>query len=408
MSDQTTIGTQLQLTRSGSSRVPLEFSVYDEAFEVIDSGVIPTGQRELVVYLPPGDYLVKTSSQTRAGITKAIHIDGSKPVELPVDDETQQQTPLSGEVLASKGSFTREATGASASVATEGDLGWPADTESGGQLSGVIIGGERMAIGRPQPRVECYVVRGDTVVGKAQLGESRAAKLAPLAFSDDPYEPYREDGAQPLWLVVPDANRGALFTALPLIPGDLVLTLRDDDNLAAGMNVDYDFEDFDLNDLLYLLDTTLPAQVGNRIPEDTLDERFAERKLMEKMRDPAGAALGALALLRFNRVKRLHDWTRNLSNWFPKLADGPVTECWRLLNLDNQNELTKALDWLEEALKRGPPVFQESEALLRQGLRIASEVDHPVARSERASKARKRSAQSVPAGALNAFWVPTS
>ena len=198
---------------------------------------------------------------------------------------------------------------------------------------------------------------GDTVVGTVQLGDSRAAKLAPLSFSEYSHASYVEDGGPPLWLVVPDRTRGALFAALPLIAGEVLLTLRDDDNLAAGLNVDYEFHDADLNDLLYLLDTDLPSQVGKRIPVDALDERFAEHKLRDKMRDSAGAALGALALLRFNRVNRLHNWTKNLSNWFPKLADGPITECWRLLNRGNENEQTTALDWLDAALKRGPPGF---------------------------------------------------
>ena len=65
---------QVQLTRSGASRLPLEYSVYDEAFEVIASGVIPTGQWDVAIDLSPGDYLVKTISQKRAGVTKAIHV----------------------------------------------------------------------------------------------------------------------------------------------------------------------------------------------------------------------------------------------------------------------------------------------------------------------------------------------
>jgi hypothetical protein len=49
-----------------------------------------------------------------------------------------------------------------------------------------------------------------------------------------------------------------------------------------------------------------------------------ERALEQKMLSPVGAAIGAALLLRAGDLQFLHDWPRNLANWFPWLADGPV------------------------------------------------------------------------------------
>ena len=49
-----------------------------------------------------------------------------------------------------------------------------------------------------------------------------------------------------------------------------------------------------------------------------------ERMLKMKVNSPLAATVGAILLLKGNRLDLMHDWTRNLANWFPALADGVV------------------------------------------------------------------------------------
>jgi hypothetical protein len=49
-----------------------------------------------------------------------------------------------------------------------------------------------------------------------------------------------------------------------------------------------------------------------------------EETLMHKVRAPLGAAVAAVLLLKGNQFDRMHDWARNLANWFPTLPDGVV------------------------------------------------------------------------------------
>jgi hypothetical protein len=56
-----------------------------------------------------------------------------------------------------------------------------------------------------------------------------------------------------------------------------------------------------------------------------------ERALRGKERSPVAAAVAAALLLRAGAVKRLADWPRNLSDWFPWLPDGPILWAQTLL-----------------------------------------------------------------------------
>jgi hypothetical protein len=52
--------------------------------------------------------------------------------------------------------------------------------------------------------------------------------------------------------------------------------------------------------------------------------RRGKEALAEKFASPVGATAGAVLLLKANRLDLMHDWTRNLANWFPWLPDGVV------------------------------------------------------------------------------------
>ena len=80
----------------------------------------------------------------------------------------------------------------------------------------------------------------------------------------------------------------------------------------------------------------------------------AERLLYEKTQNPLAAAAGAFALLRLDALDRLHDWTKNLAEWFPWLPDGLVVRAEHLARL-GQHEA--AAELLRQLPQRGVPAL---------------------------------------------------
>jgi hypothetical protein len=52
--------------------------------------------------------------------------------------------------------------------------------------------------------------------------------------------------------------------------------------------------------------------------------REGEDALRLKMRSPLTAAIATVLLLKGNQFDRMHDWARNVANWFPQIPDGVV------------------------------------------------------------------------------------
>jgi hypothetical protein len=92
-----------------------------------------------------------------------------------------------------------------------------------------------------------------------------------------------------------------------------------------------------------------------------------------KRKDPYGAAVGAYLLLRLKRFDQLHDWPRNLANWFPYLADGCVIWAWQSLWASNGETSREFETYIRRALDRGVPVFTEGLRLLLDALRLMGE-----------------------------------
>src|SRR5262249_9304582 len=82
----------------------------------------------------------------------------------------------------------------------------------------------------------------------------------------------------------------------------------------------------------------------------------AEPLLQQKMDDPIAAAVGGYTLLRFGDLDRLHDWTKNLYNWFPALADGAAIYGEHLARLGRHPE---ALTVFASVPIRGLPIFSD-------------------------------------------------
>ncbi len=83
---------------------------------------------------------------------------------------------------------------------------------------------------------------------------------------------------------------------------------------------------------------------------------MAEDGLKDKIRDPLTAAAGAYTLLRLNDLEHLHNWTRNLMDWFPWLPDGIPIYAEHMARLGKHAEALEALLRLPE---RGLPFFSD-------------------------------------------------
>jgi hypothetical protein len=82
----------------------------------------------------------------------------------------------------------------------------------------------------------------------------------------------------------------------------------------------------------------------------------AERLLKDKEADPVSAAIGAYAILRFGELERLHEWTRNLCEWFPWLPDGAAIHAEHLARRGHHGD---ALNVFAELPRRGLPLLTD-------------------------------------------------
>ncbi len=92
----------------------------------------------------------------------------------------------------------------------------------------------------------------------------------------------------------------------------------------------------------------------------------AEGMLYSKMSNPIGAVIGGYVLLRIGAVERMHNWPKNLYEWFPRLSDGAVIAGELEARRGNDKE---AIDMFLEAYKRGLPIFREGLSILVSRLR---------------------------------------
>ena len=86
-------------------------------------------------------------------------------------------------------------------------------------------------------------------------------------------------------------------------------------------------------------------------PEDFYRE--SERALAGKVNSPLGAAVAGLVLLKANRFGLMHDWLRNVGNWFPWIPDGVVLWTEQRLRMTPREPLPDGLgSWFVGKLRR--------------------------------------------------------
>lgn len=87
-----------------------------------------------------------------------------------------------------------------------------------------------------------------------------------------------------------------------------------------------------------------------------------ERAVKEKMRSPLAATVAALLLLRAWRHDLLHDWARNLAEYFPQRPDGCVVWAEQLLRTTESGSPNEVVPWLLRLNDTGIPHTAEGLA----------------------------------------------
>ncbi len=96
----------------------------------------------------------------------------------------------------------------------------------------------------------------------------------------------------------------------------------------------------------------------------------AEQLLLQKRQDPAAATIGGYYLLRANALARLHNWPKNLADWFPYLPDGAIIYATQLINSKRpkKEKIKESRDYFVKAFSRGTPIYTEGFRLLLNGI----------------------------------------
>jgi hypothetical protein len=162
----------------------------------------------------------------------------------------------------------------------------------------------------------------------------------------------------------------AMNVMLPATPHQqcLIIVRRNEDATSARYALDIHLTNLTADTLLRYLSLGYLQQASLAVDSQALS---AQNLLMTKMQDPVAAAVGAYALLRFNELKRLYDWTENLKNYFDWLPDGAAL---RGEHLARTGEHAKAIEAFLQLTERGLPIFTDGFSFALDRLRLYLQV----------------------------------
>jgi len=186
-------------------------------------------------------------------------------------------------------------------------------------------------------------------------------------------------------LQLAQAELPALNVMLPATPHQqcLIIIRRNEDITPARYAMDIHMANLTADTLLRYLSLGYLQQASIAVDSQALS---AQNLLMTKMQDPVAAVVGAYALLRFNELKRLYDWTENLKNFFEWLPDGAAI---RGEHLARTGEHEEALESFLMLADRGLPVFTDGFSFAMDRLRLYLQVKESPFSSDQQEQARK-------------------
>jgi hypothetical protein len=118
------------------------------------------------------------------------------------------------------------------------------------------------------------------------------------------------------------------------------------------------------------------ADLGSAAKE-IADLQILDEALRQKRRSPIAAAFAANFLLRAGGLEHLHDWPKNLSDWFPEMADGAILWAETILRREGEDtggepvwQPLEALEYFLKISNRGVPLLSNTLHLaIRQAAR---------------------------------------
>lgn len=154
------------------------------------------------------------------------------------------------------------------------------------------------------------------------------------------------------------------------IPGNFRSIVARADRLRAEGSITYSIRVLSANPVA---DTVFNYLGRSELMAASAMSEWAERAeflLQSKVRDPFAAALGAYLLLKLGQFDSMHQWAKNLADWFEYLPDGCVIWAWQLIRTDPTRE--QEIDqYLRKAAMRGLPVYSQGLRLLLDGLKLS-------------------------------------
>ena len=118
-----------------------------------------------------------------------------------------------------------------------------------------------------------------------------------------------------------------------------------------------------LNSAAQLWQRYRTADVGEAV--EAFEASVLEQMVQQKLDSPLAATVASLILLRANRLPLLHDWVRNLANWFESRPDGAALWAEQVMRQQPRGveaALTEAATYLIQLLWRGLPHTSEGFA----------------------------------------------
>jgi hypothetical protein len=127
-----------------------------------------------------------------------------------------------------------------------------------------------------------------------------------------------QPGTPPLNIMVPASRKEPGGRDVPPQPATIVFQQADERRFLVTVHPG----DVIADALLQYAQEGYSAELSSMVGEGFDTNNTAEKLLKEKTGAPITAAVAAYSLLQLGDIDRLHDWTRNLCDWFPWLPDG--------------------------------------------------------------------------------------
>ena len=339
-----------------------------EGLEDVPGKAVNIGQQYWVTFLELGQYLRERVDRLveAAGARVKQHVRIAGTAQQAQICEVGKPAPVRDFLPGSRGPAISalsavEIPGGWKGVADSGSLGQLYDILKNEFFTNLLWNAKVCDLGKPKVELkDLKDVIGTSLLPIIKIGRTRDGKTSTYQIDVET----RQTSAQ--WLEVTDDWKKK--KAACVLIGDKYLRPR--------YTLRFDFIDTDQGTLIAGLDVSLAgsneailgtaAEVWNKYQGVDIEKeassaefKLLEAALREKEASPLAATMAALLLLR-GRPALLHDWPRNLAEWFPDRPDGCVIWVEQLLRTKQDKGLHEAINWFLELEHRGLPHTAEA------------------------------------------------